>query len=179
MLLIDPCRRSGQIMPQHRKNKLAVLDSDMKRFAQWLQHARKSRGFTQDALAECSGVDQGLISKYERAVLPCPKITVYALAEALLPEKADERTARALVNAGLKAAGFATEEEPGTIPMSDFGIVYSPGWDRMTDDERRFYGGLMQDFADNLAARFPEDESAEDDNSRPLPAKSRSAEEVK
>ena len=81
---------------------------DLKQFADWLQSARKLRGLTQDALADLSEVDQGLISKYERAVLSCPKATVYALAAALSGPEADARTASVTLNAGLKAAGYAS-----------------------------------------------------------------------
>ena len=98
-----------RFMPYTGEN--TQLKNDLKQFASWLQSSRKSRGLTQDALADLSEVDQGLISKYERGALPCPRLTVYALAAALSGPEADERTTAALLNAGLRAAGFASLSE--------------------------------------------------------------------
>ena len=101
-------------------DKKTQLKNYLKQFAFWLQSSRKSRGLTQDALADISEIDQGLISKYERATLQCPRRTVYALAAALSGTSADERIADALLNAGLRAAGFAGTDEYLPRPMMTF-----------------------------------------------------------
>lgn len=102
---------------ERRRLVLTEKPSELIAFAAWLHTARKARGYTQERLSELSSVDQGLISKYERAILQCPKPTVRALGIALCPEDADEHTARALLNAGLKAAGFAgLDDEITYIP---------------------------------------------------------------
>lgn len=87
----------------------------MPSFAQLLSQRRKQRGISQDDLAEMSGVDQGLISKYERAILHPPDgERVKALFLHLAPEGADEGFARSIINEGLIAAGFAPLETPET-----------------------------------------------------------------
>ncbi len=153
MLLTKSRSNPKSKMVQNNKVKLSVLENDRTRFAQWLQQARKSRGYTQDVLAERADVDQGLISKYERAVLPCPKVTVYALAEALMPPEASARTNHALLNSALTAAGFAPENDTDlpSPQMSDYGIIESPNWDALSDREKRIYGQAIRDYAQNLA----------------------------
>lgn len=105
------------------KTPLSFREEDLKDFAEWLQNARKSRGLTQDALADLAEVDQALISKYERAVLTCPRPTIYALAKALSGSSEDEHVTHALLNAGLRAAGFAENDR---IP-----VEYQPVLDEL------------------------------------------------
>jgi len=112
--------------------------AELKAFAEWLRSARKSRGFTQSDLAEASSVDQALISKYERQVLPCPKPSVYALAEALSGPDADEGVRLRMLDAGLLAAGFAPvqagSEKTGPIET----ILYEAGYSAdILDEEAR------------------------------------------
>lgn len=107
MLLYSP-NCCGKIeMPRH-----ATTEVQRTPFALWLSRTRKARGFTQDDLCEVSGVDQGIISKYERGILEPPKRdVVQRLAAALSGPDADEHVSGHLLNEGLKTAGFATTED--------------------------------------------------------------------
>ena len=118
------------------KPKTAFTE-DLTLFADWLREARKRRGLTQTELSEMSGVDQGLISKYERAALSCPKQTVYALAYALSQEDADERTGRALLNSGLKAAGYAPIPDELTVELDPDALALAEGYSGLPDYARQ------------------------------------------
>jgi len=126
--------RSG-FMPVKTKT---LGDAELEAFAEWLRSARKSRGFTQSDLSEASGVDQALISKYERRLLPCPKSSVYSLAEVLAGPDSDDGVKRRTLNTGLLAAGFAPLQGPNekTGPIET--ILHEAGYssDALDDDAR-------------------------------------------
>lgn len=84
--------------------------NDASPFGRWLRDSRTRRGLTMEALAEIAETSQVAISNIERGNRNASRDMVEKLARALLPEDADEYTARALLSAGLKAAGFATED---------------------------------------------------------------------
>ena len=107
MIACAPMPRKLIFMPDAKNNRGP--------FSAWLFSARKAHGLTQEGLSELSGIDQGLISKYERSIFtPAKREIVISLADALMIKGSDDRVNRSLLNAGLKAAGFApADAEPG------------------------------------------------------------------
>ncbi len=75
-------------------------------FSSWLRKVRAAQGLTMRDLAALAGTTHPRISQIENGDTPSRDM-VERLARALSPDDADEHTARALLNAGLKAAGFA------------------------------------------------------------------------
>ena len=89
-------------------------------FGQWLSENRQRRGLTMEALADASNITQAMVSNMERGTRNPSRDTIASVSRAFSSQGADERTARALLNAGLKAAGFASTDEPPTRPMMMF-----------------------------------------------------------
>ena len=79
-------------------------------FGQWLSENRQRRGLTMESLADASDITQAMVSNMERGTRNPSRETIAKLSYALSPLGADEHTARSLLNAGLKAAGFASAD---------------------------------------------------------------------
>ena len=88
-------------------------------FAKWLYEERNSRGLTMVVLAGRAGVSHPRIVQLEKGDTPSRDM-VARLAAGLSANSADEHTTAATLNAGLRAAGFATTDEPTTRPMMMF-----------------------------------------------------------
>ena len=152
--------------PLGRRNmtgrKKTEAAGELAAFASWLKAARRDRGLTQTGLADLSDVDQGLISKYERRELLCPKASVRALAAALPPPEGDDRTRLHLLNAGLLAAGYAPEGAlvrgaGHEITMEELDIEYAPSWHLLTPADKMVVKAVI----DGLNARADAQEAAE------------------
>jgi transcriptional regulator with XRE-family HTH domain len=101
-------------------------------FGEWLLAEIERRGWERKTLAAKSDVGFTTVSQIIAGLRNPSRDMVTRLASALSSEDASERTARALLNAGLKAAGFAAEE---TIP-----IEYEPILDELRSAS--YDGGL-------------------------------------
>ena len=77
-------------------------------FALWLDAAMQEKDWEKKTLSLHSGVGQSSISQIMSGIRKPSRDMVARLAAALSGPDADERTAAALLNAGLKAAGFAS-----------------------------------------------------------------------
>jgi len=105
-------------------------------FAYWLTDAMRERGWERKTLALNSGVGQSSVSQLIGGLRSPSREMVERLALSLSPEDADEHTARALLNGGLRAAGFAPTEDAGD-PLDT--IVHEAGYnaDALDEDARR------------------------------------------
>lgn len=81
-------------------------------FGEWTLTEIDARGWERKTLAVKSGVGITSVNQIVAGVRNPSRDMVERLARALAPEDADEHTARALLNAGLKAAGFAPADGP-------------------------------------------------------------------
>ena len=118
-------------------------------FGVWLRQARKARGWTMETLAVSADITQPYVSGLERGIRQPSRDMVERLARALSPKEVDDQRERMLLNAGLKAAGFA--------PVSD---------DRDDHEVIDYLRGKPEQLQDKamkiLKAAFDEDD-AEDD----------------
>lgn len=80
-------------------------------FAHWLIDTMNERGWERKTLSINSGVGQSSISQIIGGLRAPSRDMVERLARALSTDDADDRTARALLNVGLKAAGFTAGDE--------------------------------------------------------------------
>lgn len=120
---------SAYKMPQHKQHQ------SKSPFQTWLSSNRRDRDITQEELEEKSGIDQGIISKYERGLLvPSKRENIVSLAKALAQPGASEHTSRILLNEGLRSAGFLPELEAELDP--DLQMIVE-NWDGMTPTGRR------------------------------------------
>lgn len=90
------------------------------------------------AVADLADVTQPMVSNLERGTRNPSRDMVERLTRALLPDDADDHTARALLNAGLKAAGFATNEityglDPDALRRAEQYSGFSPIQRRIVD----------------------------------------------
>jgi transcriptional regulator with XRE-family HTH domain len=110
-------------------------DAELPAFARWLFNERRSRGLTMVVLAERAGISHPRIVQLEKGGTPSRNM-VERLASALAcPCAGKESDGDALLNAGLKAAGFASEsDDPGPIHT----IMYERGYhtDELTEEGR-------------------------------------------
>jgi len=102
-------------------------------FGEWLQAGLDERGWERKTLAVKSEAGITSVNQIIAGLRNPSREMVEKLARALAPEDADEHTARALLNAGLKAAGFATDER-GPIET----ILHEAGYssDALDEDAR-------------------------------------------
>ena len=84
--------------------------------------ARRARGLTQDALADAADLDPTYIRKIEMGKKTPSRKALTRLAAALAPENADVETVRAILHAGLCAAGLAPLQAGGlpTDPLREW-----------------------------------------------------------
>ena len=103
-------------VPLERVVPMPRREPSSKPLARWLRTSRVSRGLTIRELAALAGISHPRISQIEGGDT-ATRDMIERLARALSPEGADEHTARALLNAGLKASGFAgLDDEITYIP---------------------------------------------------------------
>ena len=100
--------------------QMKTLTTQNTPFGQWLRSHRQSRGLTMESLADASNITQAMVSNLERGTRNPSRETIVSLSRALSSQGADERAAAALLNAGLRAAGFASADVPSTRPMMLF-----------------------------------------------------------
>lgn len=100
--------------------QMKTLTTQNTPFGQWLRSHRQSRGLTMESLADASNITQAMVSNLERGTRNPSRETINSLSRALSPQGADERTAQSMLNAGLRAAGFASFDESAPRPMMTF-----------------------------------------------------------
>ena len=93
-------------------------------FMIWLRSTRKAKGWTMEALADATEITQPFVSGLERGIRNPSRDMVTRLAAALSGPDADEHMANALLNAGLRAAGFAGTDDYGPIET----LLYEKGY---------------------------------------------------
>ena len=86
--------------------------SDLPAVSQWLFNARMRTGKSQGQIAQAADIDPTYVGKIELGQKQPSRKVIYRLAAALVLDKSDSRAAKHLLNEGLKAGGFAPEEEP-------------------------------------------------------------------
>ena len=140
--------------------------ADNKNFGEWMVSARKARGLSQEALAEAAGVTQEYISGLERGVRNPSKKMVLSAAKALTPTDADEHTSQVLVNTGLRAAGFASNNE--------IKYIVNPDTARIAEA----YDNAPQRIQKAVDALLAPDEEYSEEYTRPNPSGRKSAAEL-
>ncbi len=116
-------------------SKMATTETNTERslIAHWLKENRLKRGLTQEEVASAADVDTTYISKIELGKKSPSRKVVEKFALALASSEADEDSYRSLLNAGLKAAGFAPTSEIEYETDPDIQMIveaYSGGTDR-------------------------------------------------
>ena len=109
-MVTDTPRMSRMYMRQRQIKVAAITD-----FGDWLRRERSSRGLTMEMLSDRADTAPAVVSNLERGTRNPSRDMVMRMAAALAGQEADERTASALLNAGLKAAGFASADTAGPI----------------------------------------------------------------
>ena len=105
-MVINAPRMSRMYMRQRQTKVAAITD-----FGDWLRRERSSRGLTMEMLSDRADTAPAVVSNLERGTRNPSRDMVTRLAAALAGPEADERTTAALLNAGLRAAGFASLSE--------------------------------------------------------------------
>jgi transcriptional regulator with XRE-family HTH domain len=96
-------------------------------FGDWLKYERARRAMSGEQLAFLLETSQSMVSMYERGGRSPKRDTVIRFAEALAGDT-DDATVTALVNAGLRAAGFLPDGENApslTVRESQILAIYS------------------------------------------------------
>jgi len=119
-----------------------------KPLAVWLRSARDARGMSVRALAERAGISHPRISQIEGGD-SATRDMVERLATALSPGDEDSYTSQQLLNAGLKAAGFATNE--AIYPVQHGDIVRTLIREKRFDDQQ-FSGEEIEQIATGVAS---------------------------
>lgn len=128
------------LMPlEYREAYMAKRNNleEMPAISQWLFIARRRAGKSQDQVAEAADIDTTYVSKIELGHKTPSKKVIMKLSEALTESGGDERTARALLNAGLRAAGFASDDNEITYDLDPDALSLAEGYSGLPGFARR------------------------------------------
>ena len=124
-------------------------------FGEWLREARAGRGYTMEALAEIADTAAAVISNLERGTRNPSRGMVRRLAAALTSPAADDHTAEALLNSGLKAAGFATAPTDATATTISVPTSVIEFFDGVVSEEEAAFVLKTIEMISNARSRIP------------------------